>query len=41
MSVAEENNGGKEKPSILSDALEAIIGAIHLEAGFEFAKLLL
>ncbi|MFQ6342230.1 ribonuclease III [Campylobacter sp. VTCC 70190] len=38
MSVAEENNGGKQKPSILSDALEAIIGAIHLEAGFEFAK---
>ncbi|ELJ6322892.1 ribonuclease III [Campylobacter jejuni] len=38
MSVAEENNGGKEKPSILSDTLEAIIGAIHLEVGFEFAK---
>ncbi len=38
MSMAEENNGGKEKPSILSDALEAIIGAIHLESGFELAK---
>lgn len=38
MSVAEENNGGREKPSILSDALEAIIGAIHLESGFEVAK---
>ncbi|EHW5913154.1 ribonuclease III [Campylobacter coli] len=38
MSAAEENNGGKEKPSILSDALEAIMGAIHLEAGFDFAR---
>ncbi|TEY03022.1 ribonuclease III [Campylobacter sp. US33a] len=38
MSLAEENNGGRAKPSILSDALEAIIGAIHLESGFEKAK---
>lgn len=38
MSVSEDNNKGREKPSILSDALEAIIGAIHLEAGFEKAR---
>lgn len=38
MSEAEQNNGGKDKPSILADALEAILGAIFLEAGFEIAK---
>ena len=38
MSLAEKNNQGDKKPSILSDALEAIIGAIHLESGFEIAK---
>lgn len=38
MNVAEERNNGRTKPSILSDALEAIIGAVHLEAGFEKAK---
>lgn len=38
MSMAEENNGGRSKPSILSDALEAIVGAIFLESGFIRAK---
>ena len=38
LSAAEENNGGKEKPSILSSAFEALIGALYLEAGFEKAK---
>ena len=38
LSSAEENNGGKEKPSILSSAFEALIGALYLEAGFEKAK---
>lgn len=38
MSVAEENNGGRTKPSILSDALEALIGALYLESGFLEAK---
>lgn len=38
MSTSEENNHGRTKPSLLSDALEAIIGAIHLESGFEKAK---
>ena len=38
LSPAEEKNGGRNKPSILSSAFEAIIGAIYLEAGFEKAK---
>ncbi|MCX2683288.1 ribonuclease III [Campylobacter sp. MIT 21-1685] len=38
LSLAEENNGGKTKPSILSDAFEALIGAVHLEAGYEKAR---
>ena len=38
LSPAEENNNGRYKPSILSSAFEAIIGAIYLESGFEKAK---
>lgn len=38
LSHGEENTGGREKPSILSDALEAVIGAIYLDGGFEPAK---
>ena len=38
LSPAEEKNGGRNKPSILSSAFEAVIGAIYLEAGFEKAK---
>jgi len=38
MSIAEENNGGRQKPSILSDTFEALIGAVHLESGFLKAK---
>jgi ribonuclease-3 len=33
----EELSGGREKPSILADALEAIIGATYLARGFEGA----
>lgn len=29
----EEATGGREKPSILADALEAVIGAVHLDGG--------
>jgi ribonuclease-3 len=35
LSVAEENNRGREKSSLLSNAFEAIIGAIYLEAGLK------
>ena len=38
ISLAEENNNGREKPSLLSNAFEAIIGALYLEAGLESAR---
>ena len=34
----EENCEGREKPSILSDTFEALIGAIFLDGGYESAK---
>lgn len=34
----EENTGGREKPSILADTFESLIGAIYLERGFDTAK---
>lgn len=33
ISTAEENNKGRQKPSLLSNAFEAVIGALYLEAG--------
>ncbi|MCK9161886.1 MAG: ribonuclease III [Arcobacter butzleri] len=38
LSAAEERNSGREKSSILSDAFEAIMGAIYLESGIERVK---
>ncbi len=38
LSSAEENNGGREKASLLSNAFEAIMGAIYLEAGLEVLR---
>jgi ribonuclease-3 len=38
LSLAEENNNGRDKPSLLSNAFEAIIGAIYLESGLNAAK---
>jgi len=35
LSNAEINNCGREKPSLLSNAFEAVMGAIYLEAGLE------
>lgn len=34
----EVRTGGQERPSITSDALEALIGAIYLDGGFEEAE---
>lgn len=31
----EKRSGGSKRPSILADALEALIGAVYLDAGFE------
>lgn len=36
----ESRSGGRERPSILADALEAIIGAVFLDAGFAAAHAL-
>ncbi|WP_367067927.1 ribonuclease III [Oryzisolibacter sp. LB2S] len=36
----ETKSGGKQRPSILADALEAIIGAVYLDAGYEVAQAL-
>jgi ribonuclease-3 len=33
----ESSSGGREKPSILSDALEALIGAVYLDGGWDAA----
>lgn len=38
MSYQEEKNGGREKSRILASAFEAIVGAIHLDSGFESSK---
>ena len=38
LSNAEENNGGRRKPSLLSNAYEAVMGAIYLEAGLETVR---
>jgi ribonuclease III len=34
----EENAGGREKPSILCDAIEAVFGAVYLDGGYEPAR---
>ena len=34
----ENLTGGRNRPSVLSDAFEAVIGAIYLDGGFERAK---
>lgn len=37
----EELTGGRDRPSILADALEAIVAAVYLDGGFEAARALL
>lgn len=34
----EARNGGREKPSILADVVEALLGALFIEIGFEAVK---
>jgi len=38
LSAAEENNQGRHKSSLLSNAFEALIGAIYLESGLDIAR---
>ncbi len=33
-------SGGKKRPSILADALEALIGAVYLDGGYQAARAL-
>ncbi len=40
LSEGEARGGGAQRPSILADALEALIGAIFIEGGFEPARAL-
>lgn len=37
----EQKSGGRQRPSILADALEAVIGAVYLDTGFESVKALI
>ncbi|MEW6108712.1 MAG: ribonuclease III [Nitrospirota bacterium] len=36
----EESSGGRKKQSILSDALEALIGAVYLDGGYEKTRMM-
>lgn len=38
MGTGEEKTGGREKESLLADAVEAVIGAIYIDGGFDAAK---
>lgn len=38
LSEGEARTGGAQRPSILADALEALIGAVYLDGGFEAAR---
>ena len=37
LSVGEERSGGRKKPSILSDVMEAVLAAVYLDGGFDKA----
>ncbi|MBQ1548750.1 MAG: ribonuclease III [Lachnospiraceae bacterium] len=38
LSIGEDKTGGRERPSVLSDAFEATIGAMYLDGGLENAR---
>ncbi|MGI9523093.1 MAG: ribonuclease III [Hyphomicrobiaceae bacterium] len=38
MASSEAESGGRDKDTILADALEAVLGAIYVDSGFEKAK---
>jgi len=35
LGAGEQKTGGSERPSILSDAVEALFGAVYIDSGFE------
>lgn len=41
LSVGEEHTGGREKPSIVSDVMEAVFAAVYLDGGYEQAEALI
>jgi len=41
LSNAEENNQGRTKPSLLSNAFEAVMGAVYLQVGLDHVELLM
>ena len=41
LGVGEERSGGREKPSLLADAMEAILGAVYLDGGLEAVRAIL
>ncbi len=41
LSNAEENNNGRQKPSLLSNAFEAVMGAIYLQVGLSHVETLM
>lgn len=38
LSAAEDATGGRQRPAVLCDVLEAVIGAIYIESGLEKAR---
>ncbi len=38
MAKSTEDNGGREKPTILADVCEAVIGAVNLDSGYDAAR---
>jgi ribonuclease-3 len=41
LSKSEERSGGRERPSIMADAYEAVIGAVYLDGGYEAVRALM
>ena len=41
LGVGEERSGGRRRESILADAMEAVMGAIYLDGGYEAARAVL
>ena len=37
LSVGEDRSGGRDKPSILCDVMEAVLAAVYLDGGFDCA----
>jgi ribonuclease-3 len=38
LGIGEERSGGRDKPSLLADTVEAVLGAIYLDGGLEAAR---